>query len=591
MLEFLDGLRLSRKLWLISAIYAVGLVASVAYTVVALRAQENDGLVIGRAGALGRWNEQLLKEIFLAADGVPSDYAATAERFFATLDSLAAGEPVALDRDVAARLREASALTREFMASADVFMRTSPRAPEYEVHRREMLDANRHAVELIDGVVRDLGERSRAHLVSLAVVVLSIGAFAWAAAAVFAALVRRSIVGPLRVGVDLMEEIAAGDLRRRDEATARADELGMLLRAAARMSEGLRSLTGELGETLTELHEGAQKLAPSADALNDAARGLRARGKTMATASGTSSSAIGEIAAAAERCAPRIREAADGGGVLAANMLQASEAVEELTASVRSISSAIEEMSQSLFEVSRSAQNSAKVTSDVEAVTRESRATVAELEKAAQNISGVAGTIHEIAEQTTLLALNATIEAASAGAAGKGFAVVAEEVKNLAQQTTHATSEIEARIEAMRGAALASIRATERIAESIERVTAATGEISRSVSEQTAASTQISAAAAEAASRALEITNAVESSAAQVRAIAPKLAEISGEIASIARDTSDAAEATREHARLASGLVGEADGADAASEVMRKVARSVAEQVESLRVLIRRFRT
>jgi methyl-accepting chemotaxis protein len=587
---FLDSLKLSRKLALISVIYAVGLVASVAYTVVALRAQENAGIVIGNAGALGRWNEQLLKEIFLAADGMPSDYAATAERFFATLDSLA-GERVALAPADAARLRQASELTHGFMERADVFLRTSPRAPEYEVHRREMLEANRHAVELIDQVVRDLGEQSRASLVSLAVVVLAIGALAWTAAAVLGTLVGRSILQPVGAGVELLEEIAAGDLRRRARSSDRGDELGTLLRAAERMSEGLRSLTGELGETLRELHAGAQKLAPSADALNDAARGLRERGKTMAAASGASATAINEIAAAAERCAPRIREAADGGGVLAANMLQASEAVEELTASVRSISSSIEEMTQSLSEVSRSADNAAKVTSDVDALTRESRSTVVELEKAAQNISGVAGTIHDIAEQTTLLALNATIEAASAGAAGKGFAVVAEEVKNLAQQTTQATSEIEARIEAMRQAALASIRATERITASIEGVTTATGEISRSVSEQTAASAQISANAGEAATRALEIANAVESSAAQVRAIAPRLTEISTEIARIARDTNGAAGATREHARLASGLVGEADGADATSEVMRKVARSVAEQVESVRALLGRFRT
>ncbi|WP_419905658.1 methyl-accepting chemotaxis protein [Kiloniella sp.] len=67
---------------------------------------------------------------------------------------------------------------------------------------------------------------------------------------------------------------------------------------------------------------------------------------------------------------------------------------------------------------------------------------IAQLSIEIENVGNVAQQIDAIARQTNLLALNATIEAARAGDAGKGFAVVAGEVKQLAGQTSQATTEI-----------------------------------------------------------------------------------------------------------------------------------------------------
>jgi len=66
-----------------------------------------------------------------------------------------------------------------------------------------------------------------------------------------------------------------------------------------------------------------------------------------------------------------------------------------------------------------------------------------------REVGRVVELISGIAEQTNLLSLNAAIEAARAGEQGRGFAVVAEEIRALADGSSHAVQEITTLVQEM----------------------------------------------------------------------------------------------------------------------------------------------
>ncbi|BAL91807.1 putative methyl-accepting chemotaxis protein [Actinoplanes missouriensis 431] len=108
------------------------------------------------------------------------------------------------------------------------------------------------------------------------------------------------------------------------------------------------------------------------------------------------------------------------------------------------------------------------------------------LEASSTEIGKVVQLIATIAKQTNLLALNATIEAARAGEAGRGFAVVASEVKDLANETATATSEIGTQVGGIRSDTQNAVSAIEEMQGLIEELDRCQKVISGIVVEQQA---------------------------------------------------------------------------------------------------------
>ncbi|WP_158548805.1 methyl-accepting chemotaxis protein [Blastococcus sp. TF02A-26] len=161
------------------------------------------------------------------------------------------------------------------------------------------------------------------------------------------------------------------------------------------------------------------------------------------------------------------------------------QALERFAATQR-LETAGRELVTSIEEVERNVLSATTVASDGHRLTEEANQVVASLGKSSAEIGKVVKVINGIAAQTNLLALNATIEAARAGEAGRGFAVVANEVKELANETATATTEVEAKIKAIQSQVDLVTTALAEIGKAVERINETQSVIGGVLTEQAA---------------------------------------------------------------------------------------------------------
>jgi methyl-accepting chemotaxis protein len=205
----------------------------------------------------------------------------------------------------------------------------------------------------------------------------------------------------------------------------------------------------------------------------------------------------------------------------------AAAASVETSSNVQAVAAGAEELSVTVAEISRQVGHAREIASEAVGQASRTNEIVAGLADAAQKIGEVVSLITTIADQTNLLALNATIEAARAGDAGRGFAVVASEVKNLATQTSRATSEIGAHIASVQTTTQEAVSAIDSISSTISTISQISTAVAAAVEEQSSVTADMSSNMREAANSVNHIaanvneiarsTGAIDDSARKVR--------------------------------------------------------------------------
>src|SRR5690625_1803231 len=301
---------------------------------------------------------------------------------------------------------------------------------EYEVGNKDialdnLIHADIYVTELVNGY-NDLASNRENHIIDMeentlangentmnlaigvSIVAVILGIF-------IAIITSRSIANPVKLVMERMKEITAGNLSNKPLETKLNDEIGQLISSTNEMNDTIRNLIQQINEVSNNVSNQSEELTQAAN----------------------------EVKAGTEQISSTMEEMAQGAESQANHATDLSSTMDSFTIKLDEVNkdgAQIQEASNNVLTMTQEGSNlmnaSTKQMNNIDQIVQAAVEKVEGLDIHSQKISELVSVIREIADQTNLLALNATIEAARAGEHGRGFAVVAEEVKNLAEQSS-----------------------------------------------------------------------------------------------------------------------------------------------------------
>ena len=305
--------------------------------------------------------------------------------------------------------------------------------------------------------------------------------------------IRESVEAPLDELVRDADRVAEGDLSVAFATEQeRSDEIGRLIGAFSRMTEGLRGIvqrinhiTGSLSDETVQLRSQNEELTAAVHGQNASLQDsiqsiehidrntgeINERVEELFLVSQESSSSILQMGGSIEEVKEHVAQLSGAVAETSSSIIEITRSISEvasrsqdLAGGADDMNEAIQQITQTITNVEQNAQQSTDLANQVSKSAREGLESVEksgdsmnrikvsvqetaeviqQLGNRSQEIGEIITVINQVTEKTNLLALNAAIIAAAAGEHGASFGVVADGIRDLARQVAAKTREIE----------------------------------------------------------------------------------------------------------------------------------------------------